>query len=542
MRPTFAALCSIAFPFVAVLTSPLFAQESGHSTESSNKLDEGLAHADGFTRVFVRMENQLFNSGDDYRQFIAMQPEDCKRLELRVEVMGTLKENSERSFDPLEESVEALVEQGLARRVQRYWIVNGFACEATAKGCDALAKMPGVGFVYRQRFAAQQRAKRQRESEPDRELSALYARLLKGADDLTEEAFDTDELEVPWNLESVRADRAWSEHGVTGKGVVVAVLDDGMMPVPALLPALWKNPGETLNGEDDDGNGLVDDVFGYDFKNNTPYCVTPSGHRHGTLCASVVASRPTAGDKRLATGVAPRATIMPLVGNGKLLAYEYALENGADVLSMSYTFEPTKMGQYRGLFRTAHEHLAAAGIVSVGGAGNYAEKRPPGTQVGSPKDIPCVIAAGGVGKNRRVTSFSSRGPVSWEGIRYFDEGAALDRAKPDVTTCNSDFPMWTLREIWEEAKAKRVENVVREDSEGYALVIGPRGNSFAGPHAAGVVALMFEANPQLPAWQVQRLLASTCKDLGERGHDPVYGAGMLQADKAVEAARALSND
>ncbi len=515
-------------------------QSEGAADGPGTRLDEELVSFEGAVPVFVRMEDQLFSKGGDYERFCAEQPASAKRLELRAQVTATLKEKSKQSLGELRKSVVRLIEEGEVRGIQRYWIVNGFACKATAKGCAALAALPGVGFVYRQQNKTQVRQRKNTEVEENEELTKLYRGLIEEPRGDSEVAFELGETEVPWNLQAVGADQAWKLHGITGKGVIIAVLDDGMMTVPTLLPALWRNAEESLNGKDDDGNGLVDDVFGFDFANSTPYSVTPAGHRHGTLCASVIAARPFGGDKPIAAGVAPRALVMPLIGNGQLLAYEYALEQGADVLSMSYTFEPTKMGHYRGLYRLAHEHLSAAGIVSVGGAGNYALNRPAGEQIGSPKDVPCVIAAAGVGADGEISSFSSRGPVSWEGIRYYDDAdnSELSPAKPDVTACNADFPMWTLRELWTGSKAKRAENAIREDEEGYVLVIGPRGNSFAGPHAAGVIALMLEACPELPVWQVQRLLESTAKDMGEPGRDLTSGAGMLQAHKAVEAALA----
>ena len=208
---------------------------------------------------------------------------------------------------------------------------------------------------------------------------------MKERRDDTQDPFDPSEFEIPWNLNRVGVDRAWSEHGVTGRGVVVAVLDSGMMAIPALTQSLWHNSMESLNGKDDDGNGYVDDVFGYDFRKNSPYNVTPSRPAHGTLCAGIIAGRPSAQPKAIVTGIAPRSKIMPLCGSGQLSIYEYALEQGADVLSMSYTMDPQNLGHYRGMFRTAHEHLAAAGVVSVGGAGNYARSRPEGWQIGTPQ-------------------------------------------------------------------------------------------------------------------------------------------------------------
>ncbi|MFK7788846.1 MAG: S8 family serine peptidase [Phycisphaeraceae bacterium] len=502
------------------------------------RLDDGLIDAEGFVAVFVRMEDQLFSQGGDYELFCEQQPRGTKRLELRKRVVAGLKKRADRDAAAVDAELKKLIDAGEVRGVQRYWIINGFACEATDEGRRALAAMEPVGFVYRQRYGAQHRTRAADIYRPIESMNALYRKLSKDRVINIDVPFDAEGLEVPWNLEAIRADRVWRENDIAGKGVVVAVLDDGMMAVPALLPSLWRNPKEQVNGKDDDGNGYIDDVFGYNFMQDSPYAVKPLGHRHGTLCAGVIAGRPTGGEEPIATGVAPRARIMPLVGNGQLRAYEYALEHGADVLSMSYTFEPTKMGQYRGLYRTAHEHLSAAGIVSVGGAGNYAQRWPVGKQIGSPKDIPCVIAAGGVGVERTVSAFSSRGPVSWKGIRYYDDvdDERTLLIKPDVTACNADFPMWTHKAVWTGTRAGRLKEVVYEDEAGYVFAIGPRGNSFSGPHAAGVAALMLEANPDLPVWHLQRLMQETCKDMGEPGLDATYGAGLLQADRAVEAA------
>ena len=318
---------------------------------------------------------------------------------------------------------------------------------ATADGCRALAKWKEVDFVYRQsNNIAQHKSYDSISDQADLESINLYQRMLANTKEDREEPLNADALKVPWNLKAVRADKAWIKHGVTGKGVVVAVLDDGMMTVPALLPALWHNKGEKLNGKDDDGNGYVDDVFGYNFSYNHPFVVSPVGHRHGTLCAGIIAARPTA--MNVATSVAPRAKIMPLMGAGLLRAYEYALEKRADILSMSYTFDPVKMGQYRGLYRMAHEHLAAAGVLSVSGAGNYGQRREVGKQIGSAKDIPCVIAATGIHKDGKVDPSRSRGPVSWQGIHNYGKADSNNPppCKPDVTACSAEFPMWTREE------------------------------------------------------------------------------------------------
>ena len=69
------------------------------------------------------------------------------------------------------------------------------------------------------------------------------------------------------------------------------------------------------------------------------------------------------------------------------------------------------------------------------------------------------------------------------------------------------------------------------------LIVGPEGNSFAGPHAAGVAALMLSVRPDLNAWQVKQLMEQTCTDIGEEGRDYTFGAGLLDALEAVRVAR-----
>ena len=51
---------------------------------------------------------------------------------------------------------------------------------------------------------------------------------------------------------------------------------------------------------------------------------------------------------------------------------------------------------------------------------------------------------------------------------------------------------------------------------------------------------MLKANPQLPVWHLKETMKAACADLGEPGRDTTFGAGILQADKAVAAASAFA--
>ena len=507
----------------------------GAAQEVSDKLDAGLDDPNRAYPVFVRMTDQLFARGGDYERYAREHARD-RRGELRKQVVRTLREKSDRSWETLKGRVQKLQEQGDLKATARFWIVNGLAGDATLKACRELAGDPAVSFVYLQRGPPGLRQHHLAAREPQKltdEQAKALAGVLKTLDD-KEPPFSAKGLEVPWNLQQLQADRVWEEERVAGEGVVVAVADSGLLLAPPLTRALWKNPGEELNGRDDDGNGLIDDLVGYDFQAHSGFALGDPAVPHGSACAGIIAGRPVP-EKALVTGVAPRARLMVLRGMGYLKAYEYAAENGADALSMSYMWVNMELGHYRGLFRNAHEHLAAAGVVALGGAGNFAQTAPAGRQITLPKDIPCVIAAAGIVKDGSQPAFSSRGPCTWKGVKFYDDHP--DEApllKPDVTTFNAGFPCWSTPAY---ARAGRLREAWKSADESYGLYLGLQGNSFAGPHVAGVVALMLSANPDLHAWEVKEILEATCQDLGDKGRDVATGAGLVRSLEAVRAAR-----
>ena len=113
------------------------------------------------------------------------------------------------------------------------------------------------------------------------------------------------------------------------------------------------------------------------------------------------------------------------------------------------------------------------------------------------------------------------GPVGWGDVLYYgDHSFPPGLTKPDV----AGFP-----------------------GPGFALLdpaggyIDPnteiRGNSFSGPQAAGIAALVLSAAPELPPWTVREIIQSTARDLGPPGKDNDTGAGLLDAFAAVQAAR-----
>ncbi|NBX83967.1 hypothetical protein EBQ90_12935 [bacterium] len=155
------------------------------------------------------------------------------------------------------------------------------------------------------------------------------------------------EISKQWSVGKVRAAEAWSQ-GVGSRGVVVAVIDTGVdFKHPDLQDNIWNNKKETPgNGVDDDQNGYVDDVHGYDFfaDDADPNDET-SGQNpgHGTHCAGIVGA---VGDNgKGITGMSQQVSIMVLRflganGTGDLMnavkSIDYAIKNGAQIISASW--------------------------------------------------------------------------------------------------------------------------------------------------------------------------------------------------------------
>jgi hypothetical protein len=160
-----------------------------------------------------------------------------------------------------------------------------------------------------------------------------------------------------------------------------------------------------------------------------------------------------------------------------------------------------------------------------------------------------VIAAAGIYQDGSKGRVSSEGPCDWEDVRYYsDYPKAKPLKKPDVTGCFGGYPVWITGSIEQEVPGpfaatappgRRWTLEWKSQDTSFGLVTGPQGNSFSGPHAAGVAALVLSANFDLNPWEVKDIIEKTCKDIGEPGWDKKFGHGLLQAAEAVKAAKAV---
>ena len=189
----------------------------------------------------------------------------------------------------------------------------------------------------------------------------------------------------------INAPAVWAA-GDSGKGVLVANLDTGCdWDHPDLIHNIWNNLGEDsngnnatviwngsawvfdpgdINGIDDDSNGKIDDFIGWDYSGNDNDPYNPSS-THGTKTSGIVCGDGTNGTQ---TGVAPKANIMILRPSGESqywLAQQYAIDNGADVItsSLSYKWYFSPQPNYP-MFRQMTDVELAAGVVHTNSTSN----------------------------------------------------------------------------------------------------------------------------------------------------------------------------
>ena len=151
-------------------------------------------------------------------------------------------------------------------------------------------------------------------------------------------------LDAGADLADIDAERAW-DLSTGSSSVVVAIVDTGVdIAHPDLAANIFSNPNETLDGVDNDGNGLIDDVNGWDFVegNNDPsHPVTDNGF-HGTRVAGAAGA---VGNNGLGlAGASWNVSLMPLrVGTNSSIstplaaaAIDYAVATGADIINNSW--------------------------------------------------------------------------------------------------------------------------------------------------------------------------------------------------------------
>ena len=461
-------------------------------------------------RVTIWFEDQFLGDGEAYlrrtREFAGI-----GRTVLRQQVRETLKALSKKSREAARENLDALVEAETISDLEYHWIVNGFTCRVNRENLDQIKSVPGVRMIY---FAGPALTVRgaPAAAQPDPALTPPGE-------------FAADQYESPWYVESLKADKVWKEHRIAGQGVLNVIHDFNIVLSPNILANRYRNPQEEPNGKDDSGNGLIDDLHGYDFLlNRAQLTRNPMPTRgnvsprlfHGHQCVAIICGR---GTKQCPHrfGLAPESKWAGVLANQRIeAAVQWAIEQGADTYSMS--FSRPNLREYRSHWRKVMEHGAFCGVHFVSGAGNFAVKGSPQfapipVQMRVPEDIPHVVfAAAGVQRDLSRTPFSSQGPVEWNTTHYQD--GTVD--KPEVVAFNFQLPLLV-------PNGKVIDKVAS-------------GNSYAGPMFCGTIALVLSANPDLNPWEVRQIIIDTATDVGPEGYDHQTGHGLIDAFAAVSEA------
>jgi len=269
---------------------------------------------------------------------------------------------------------------------------------------------------------------------------------------------------------------AW-EQTTDCSALIIAIIDSGIdLNHPDIRNNIWTNPGEIAgNGIDDDGNGYIDDIHGWNFVNNNNDL--SDSNDHGTHAAGVIAAQ--GNNSKGTSGVCWSAKIMPLKfldthGTGssidEIKAIEYAVANGAKIINASFGEDGYLTGEYN-----AVQAAGNAGLLFVASAGNFGfnndslpqnEKIYPGSY-----DLANIISVAASDQNGKLPAWSNYGistvDVAAPGTDIY--GPIPDRRIVWFENFDSVIFGWDLTGAWG-------RNSLTFHSSDYSLTDSPFGN------------------------------------------------------------------
>ena len=300
-----------------------------------------------------------------------------------------------------------------------------------------------------------------------------------------------------WALDRIAMEEGWEL--TTNADLVVGVIDTGIdLDHADLLSNLWVNAGEIPgNLIDDDNNGYVDDVHGYDFLNGDAN--PDDDHGHGTHVAGTIGAR--GNNSTLISGVCWEAKVAALKvlganGSGSLSAVAeavvYAADNGFAVTNMS-------------LGTSSNSTLLKDAVTYAAG-----------------EDVLQVAAAGNEGTSTRQY------PAGYQRVI-----AVINTDFADQRNSSSTFGTWC------DVAAPGTSILSLFPGGGLATMTG---TSMASPHVAGLAALVRARHPDLTWKQVRQVIRNSVDDLGAPGFDEDFGFGRIHAGRALAMAGSLRRD
>lgn len=290
-----------------------------------------------------------------------------------------------------------------------------------------------------------------------------------------------------WSIDIMNVPAVWSKYGLHGENVRIGHIDTG------------------CEGSHPDVAGKIyafrDFISG---KNDVPY----DDQGHGTHTVGTILGGNASGKS---IGVAPAATIAvakvfdragSAQTDGILKAMQWIMDPDENPATDDVPRLVSNSWGSSDLERTFWDPVSnwrAANIFPLFAAGNSG---PSPKTVGTPGGFPHAFAIGATNRSDKAASFSSRGPVTWDGVVYI---------KPEASAPGED-----------------IRSAVPGGGWG-----SKSGTSMATPNVAGVIALLYQAKPDLTIEEVSQILESTALDLGTPGKDNDFGSGRVDAYQAV---------
>ncbi|UCE17674.1 MAG: S8 family serine peptidase [Gemmatimonadota bacterium] len=407
-------------------------------------------------------------------------------------VIHALQQAADRSQPTLLGYLNSKAQAGVVKGYTPYWLMNLVVVSATKTELYGIAQRPEVEAVE----------------------SNFRAVLIDPVD--VRAGSPTLGIGVTNSLRAINADRVWHELGYTGAGRLIGGMDTGVDGDHAALTDRWR-------GNWHPWQECWRDALG----GGTTYPVDNHGHgthTMGTMCGAGHATGDTVGVAWEAQWIADNSinqSVGPEFDNDVLGAFQWfadpdgdpgTTDDVPDVVQNSWGIDGRFGYDYEDCdyrWQTAIEACEAAGVVVTFSAGN---EGPSAQTHRSPANI-CntstvnfsvgAVDAENYGWPYPIASYSSRGPSDCDGVTI----------KPEVVAPGSYV-------------------YSSYNNGGYVRMSG---TSMAGPHVAGVVALMRQANPNADVQIIKQVLMNTARDEGTAGEDNTYGWGCIDAYEAVLA-------
>lgn len=319
-----------------------------------------------------------------------------------------------------------------------------------------------------------------------------------------------------WALNSTQAnigaENSWDQI-TDSRSILISIIDSGCnYNHEEIRPNIWNNPEEIAgNNQDDDGNGKVDDIHGYDFQNSDSEPL--DDFEHGSLVFGIIGA---AGNNQTGiSGISWRANIMCLKvldenGNSTISkaveAIDYSIAKGVKIINMSWGYTPTDAPSLT--LEAAIQRAQEAGILLIASAGNgnmgSGQNNDDIRQANFPASYSeeNIISVAAIDQNNKLAPFSNYGANT------------VDIAAPGIGIL-STHPF-----------------------HAYDFFTG---TSAAAPHITGAAALVWAMNPNLNFHQIKRLVLET-GTTSDSLENKILSGGHINIEKALRSSPAMGGN